>query len=162
MPDHLLGHCLRCHEDSCDVDLEHGVCILGCVLERRCFLLDTCCRHESVHTALLVGDILDDLVQLRHIANIDLAVVECRTELLGCPSLNAVEVLAGLRKAVQSINCFDVSLRFFSSLMHKITSCASLKQGFGLYQSQSTCGASHQHYLIVERKLWQALGCSKV
>lgn len=34
MLDHLLGHCLCCHEHSCYIDLEHGVCILGRVLER--------------------------------------------------------------------------------------------------------------------------------
>lgn len=95
--DHLFGDCLRGHEDTGDVDLplisiftvlpsscsnlgvahlKHGVRVLLRVLQRRCFLLDARCCYQSVQLPLHIRDILDDLIQLRHISDIDLTVVE--------------------------------------------------------------------------------------
>lgn len=38
---HLLSNCLRGHHDTRDVDFEHPVGVLGCVLKGRGFLLDS-------------------------------------------------------------------------------------------------------------------------
>ena len=80
---HLLGHGLRGHEHARDVDLEHGVAVLGRVLERRGLLLDPGGGHQAIHAALGVGNALDAAVQQLGVTHIDAAVLQLRAQLLG-------------------------------------------------------------------------------
>lgn len=114
--DHLLSHRLRSHEDAGDVDFEHGVGVLCGVLERTGFLLNASGGHQPIHPALLVRDALDKLVEARHIADVDLAVVQRRAQLVGRAALDAVEVFGWLGQSVQTVywigvNRFHVSPR---------------------------------------------------
>ena len=74
--DHLARDGLRSHEDAGDVDFEHGIGILGAVVERGRLLLDTRRRDYAIEVAVGLGNVADDLVQLGYVANVDLAVVE--------------------------------------------------------------------------------------
>lgn len=72
---HLLGHSLRGHEHTRHVDLEHGVAVLGRVLQSWSFLLDTRRSHQAVHAALSVGDGFDHAVEQLSVPHIDATVV---------------------------------------------------------------------------------------
>lgn len=75
-PDHLTRHSLRSHEDTGHIDLEHRVGVLSAVVQRRGLLLDTSCGDQAIEMAVGLGDVANDLVQLRDIADVDLSVVE--------------------------------------------------------------------------------------
>lgn len=80
---HLLGDCLRSHEDTGHVDLEHGVAVFGRVLQSWGLLLDASGGNQAVHTAFSVGDGLDDTVEQLCVTYVDAAVVQLCAELLG-------------------------------------------------------------------------------
>lgn len=80
---HLLSHRLRSHEHASNINLEHGVAVLGRVLQRRRLLLDTGRSDEAVHAALGVGDVLDDAVEQFCVTHVDAAVVQFCAEILG-------------------------------------------------------------------------------
>lgn len=80
---HLLGHCLGSHEYTSDIHFEHGVAVLGRVLQSTCFLLDTGGGHQTIHAAFGVGDGFDDAVQQFCVTHINAAVVQLGAELLG-------------------------------------------------------------------------------
>ena len=60
--DHLLGGSLRRHEYTRDIDLEHQIRVLGCIFERRRFLLYSCCGKKAIQPSLGVRYILDYLI----------------------------------------------------------------------------------------------------
>lgn len=125
MSDHLLGDGLRGHEDTRDVDLKHGVRVLGRVLQRRRLLLDTSRGNQAVQLALLLRNAPDDLVQALDISDVDLSVVESvawarhalvvnrlpvgtepeRTKLLGSLLLHAVEIRTWFCQPIQCVHC---------------------------------------------------------
>lgn len=74
--DHFFGDGLRGHHGARDVDFEHGVGVFGRVLQRGRFLLDACGGDEAVELALRLGNVADDVVELRHVSDVDLSVVE--------------------------------------------------------------------------------------
>ena len=80
---HLLGYGLGGHEHARDVDLEHGVAVLSCVLQRGHFLLDTGSGNQAVHAALGIGNAFDDAVEQLRVTHIDATVVQLGAELLG-------------------------------------------------------------------------------
>jgi hypothetical protein len=111
---HLLGNGLGGHEHAGDVDLEHGVAVLGRVLQSRGLLLDTGGGDKTVHAALGVGDVLDDAVQELSVANIDAAVVQLGAQLLGA-LLDLCKFGGRLFETVESVDL-----------------CAGFQQGFRL------------------------------
>lgn len=80
---HLLGHSLCGHEHASHIDLEHGVAVLGRILQGRSLLLNTRRSNQTVHTALSVGDRLDHAVEQFRVTHIDATVVQLRAEFLG-------------------------------------------------------------------------------
>lgn len=84
---HLLGNGLGGHEHSRDVDLEHGIRVLGRVLERRGFLLDARRRDQAIEPALCIGDGLDGAIEQFRVAHVDATVVEFRVEFADGPLL---------------------------------------------------------------------------
>jgi hypothetical protein len=73
---HLLSHSLGGHEHSRDVDFEHGVAVLGRVLERWGLLLNTRCGNKTIHAALFIGDGLDHTVQKFCVTHVNTTVVQ--------------------------------------------------------------------------------------
>jgi hypothetical protein len=82
---HLLGHCLRGHEHTGDVDFEHGVAVFGGILQCRGLLLDTRGSNETVHAAFLVGDALDHAVEEFCVTYVDTTVMQLGAEFLCAP-----------------------------------------------------------------------------
>jgi len=105
--DHLFRYRLRSHKHTGDVHLEHGVRVLLAVIQCSCLLLDPGCRNQSVHPSLFLRNVGNNLVKLRHISDIDLAVVKRRTKLLCCPSLDPVEVVGRFAEAVKAVHWKD-------------------------------------------------------
>ena len=103
-PDHLFRNRLRRHENTSDVDLEHHVCVLGRVLEGRGFLLYPRCGQQAVHAPFLFGDVFDDRVELGHVSDVDLAVVEGRAQFFRGAFLDAVEIVRGGGEAVERVD----------------------------------------------------------
>lgn len=73
---HLLGNGLGSHEDTSNVYLEHAIGILGLILKRWCFLLNSSSCNQTVHPPLDTGNIFDDLVKPVDISYIDLSVLK--------------------------------------------------------------------------------------
>lgn len=80
---HLLGHSLGSHEHARDVDFEHGVAVLGRVLQSRGLLLDTGSRDQAIHATFGVGDVVDDAVEQLGVTDVNAAVVQFCAEILG-------------------------------------------------------------------------------
>lgn len=80
---HLLSHRLRRHEHARDINLEHGVAVLGRVLQCRGLLLDAGRGDQAVHAALGVGDVLDDAVEQFCVTHVDTTVMQFSAEILG-------------------------------------------------------------------------------
>ena len=91
-PDDLLRDRLRRHEHPRHVDREHGVGVLGRVVERGRLLLDARRGQQPVQAALRVADRLDGLLQVRDVAHVDAPVVERRAEFFGGALLDAGEI----------------------------------------------------------------------
>lgn len=109
MFDHLFGHALCSHENTREVYLKHGICVLCSVVQRRRLLLDSRCRNQAVEFTLGLGDVANDLVESWHIADVDLSIMQCGTlspirfrpqvsivkyltKLFGSPLLHAIKV----------------------------------------------------------------------
>jgi hypothetical protein len=80
----LLRSRLRSHHDSRDVDFEHAVCILSSVFQRSRLLLDAGRSNQPVKSTLLVGDFLNNLMELLDISHVYLAVFERSSEFVLC------------------------------------------------------------------------------
>ena len=100
---HLLGHCLGCHEDSSDVDAHHLVYVCRRILQSRSLLLYARRSNETVHPSVLVSDRPDDIVQLFHFSYIDSVIGQtCSECVLGTRSYSA-EIFGRLRKSVDGM-----------------------------------------------------------
>lgn len=102
--DHLLGGGLGGHEHARDVDLEHRVGVFGRVFEGGSLLLDAGGGDEAIELVVGAADLFDDVVQLGHVANVNLTVVEGGVELGGGAVLDAEEVGGGFGETVESVN----------------------------------------------------------
>lgn len=102
--DHGLGDGLGGHHDAGDVDAEQAVAVLGGEVEGRRLLLDTGCGDEAVDAVVGVGDGCDDGVQAGDVGDVDVLEGEGGAEGLGF-LLDAGEVLRGLLKAVECVDC---------------------------------------------------------
>ena len=125
--------------------LEHGVGILGRVLQRRRLLLDARRRNEPVELPLAVADALDDPVETLHVPDVDLPVMQRRPQFLGRPPLHPVEVRTRLAQAVQ-----------------RIYRRSGLEQRFCLHEPEAAGGAGDEDDFVVEVELGKTLGRAEV
>jgi hypothetical protein len=64
---------------TCNVNLEHHVCVRLSVIESRSLLLNASCCDESIEPSLCITNALDNCVEALYISDVDLAVVESVT-----------------------------------------------------------------------------------
>ena len=75
-PNHLLSSRLRRHKSTCNVDLEHGIRVLSCIVKRRSLLLNTSSSDKPIETAMCGRDFLNYAVQMLDFTNVDMAIVQ--------------------------------------------------------------------------------------
>lgn len=68
--DHLASHRLGRHEDAGHIYTQHLLGIRRRVFQSRRLLLNAGCGNEPVQAAVLVGNTLDDSVEVVHVPNI--------------------------------------------------------------------------------------------
>lgn len=102
--DHLASCSRGSHHGTSDVDREHGVGVLGAVLEGGGLLLDTGGGDEAVQALVAVGDLRDDLLEICGVTDVNLAVVELSAESLNGALLDDAEVGGRLRQTVKGVD----------------------------------------------------------
>lgn len=139
MPNHLLRNRLRRHHDPRDIDRKHPIRVLSRILQRRRLLLDPRRSNQAIHPTLRIRDCAHDLVQRRHIPHVNLPIMQRGPQLLSRPLLDAEEVRAGLRQAVQRVH-----------------GRARFEQRFGLHEPEAACRTCYEHDFVVQRELGKA------
>jgi hypothetical protein len=137
--DHLAGNCLGGHEDAGDVDAEHAVAVLGGVVQGRGLLLDAGGGEEAVDAAVLVGDTLDEGVEVGLLADIGAVVGDGGVELGLCAGGDTGKVLTGLLQAVDDVN-----------------DGTGLEEALGLGETETTAAAGDDDDLALEAELGEA------
>lgn len=107
-PYHLLRHRLRTHEHTRDIHLKHAIRILGSVVQRRGFLLDSSCGDQAIEASLGVGNLLHNRVEGGHVAHVDLAVCEGGVELGFGARGDGVEVRTGFGEAIEGVDYYII------------------------------------------------------
>lgn len=102
--DHLAGDGLRGHEDTGDIDAQQPVGILEGVVEGRGLLLDAGGGDEAVHTAVLIGDGLDEGVEAFDVAHVGAMVEEGGAQFVLGAISDLAEGRIRLEKAVDGVD----------------------------------------------------------
>lgn len=131
---HLPGNGLSSHEDARDVDAQHLLYILACVLERRSLLIDPGGGDEPVQPAMPARDLLEGLVEVMRVADVDAVVRQAGAQLrLGAVG-DAAKVGRRVRQSVHSV--------------HLLRPC--VQERLSLHKTEAAAGARHDHNLAVE------------